>query len=297
MQRYERVTGDAGVQGSEAWKELRRKFFPSSKVAALFGVSPHDTALEVYEEMALGREKAISDYQRGVIFQKGHDAEAATREWVKANLGLNIEQAVLISKSIPLLTSLDGFDESAVITLEVKYVGAKAFAEARAMDKVKPHHELQMQAQMLVTGAKQGYHFVASDSGDVHYIIVQENPEMQNEIATAVMKFMMDLHSGKAPEPSDRDWQLIEDARLARIAELDRVKKAAESEMEQLKNAVSEEYQGVWRMRGHGVSMSRSNVRGSVDYKKIPQLKGVDLDRFRSAAKVVTTFRVSKESA
>ncbi|MFO1392753.1 MAG: hypothetical protein U1F09_03170 [Steroidobacteraceae bacterium] len=46
--------------------------------------------------------------------------------------------------------------------------------------------------------------------------------------------------------------------------------------------------------KGAGVQVTRYWKQGSVDYKKIPELKGLDLERYRSAAREEVRVTLSK---
>jgi putative phage-type endonuclease len=291
-----RVTGPEAVQGSEEWKALRRRYFPSSKVSALFGTSPYDTPLSVYEEMVLGREKPVTRYQEEVLFPRGHAAEHAGRVWVQENLGLSMEPAVYVSPDLKIITSLDGFDLDAELLFEAKFLGEEDFANA-TKGTIPAHHEAQVQTQLLVTSAKECLYFATKDSGESCIVRIRPDLDYHERIKEAVAAFMARVDAQDPPEPTDKDYVEIEDQRLARIAEVETKIKLLEAEAKALKAQVSDEYKNLWRLKGYGVLMYRSVVRGNVDYSKIPQLRGVDLDKFRKAGREQVTFRVVKESA
>ena len=45
---------------------------------------------------------------------------------------------------------------------------------------------------------------------------------------------------------------------------------------------------------GHGVTVTRFFKQGNVDHKKLPELKVVDLDRYRAAGRVEVRVTVTK---
>jgi hypothetical protein len=49
------------------------------------------------------------------------------------------------------------------------------------------------------------------------------------------------------------------------------------------------------KVRGSGVTVVKSERKGSINYKAIPQLKDVDLEQFRGDSTPVTTVNITKE--
>ena len=69
--------------------------------------------------------------------------------------------------------------------------------------------------------------------------------------------------------------------------------KALEKERSGLKEALIADASGR-SCRGGGVSISRSFPKGRIDYGSIPELDGVDLDKYRKEAKEQWTLRIAK---
>ena len=51
------------------------------------------------------------------------------------------------------------------------------------------------------------------------------------------------------------------------------------------------------RVRAGGVTITRSLRAGNINYKSVPQLKGVDLERYRGKASEVVTVRIEKKES
>jgi hypothetical protein len=47
-------------------------------------------------------------------------------------------------------------------------------------------------------------------------------------------------------------------------------------------------------IQGHGVKLTRYWTKGSVDYKKIPELQNIDLDKYRKQGKEQIRLSISK---
>lgn len=186
---YETLTVE---QGSELWLKERMTRVTASQIPALLGLSPYQTILDLYEEKITGKEVDVSSYKQ-VLFDKGHRAEAAARLWVEANLGLAFPPAVIVSKECPhLLASLDGINVEKNIIFEAKYMG-KASLEDVKQGKIKEHHQCQIQAQLLASGAEKCIYFATIKDGDSAVLEVTPKSDYAERITAAVDKFMEEL--------------------------------------------------------------------------------------------------------
>jgi hypothetical protein len=79
----------------------------------------------------------------------------------------------------------------------------------------------------------------------------------------------------------------------ARYKELDRIAARTDDEMKLIKQKLDELVQED-KAKFYGLSLTRGERVGSVDYGKIPELKGVDLERYRKSPVKVLTIKVSE---
>lgn len=284
-------------QGSPEWIKARYNYVTASQVPVLFDLSPYQTRLGLFEEKVLQRETLATDGKE-VLFARGHNAERAGREYLKKHRNIAFEPAVLVSKEHPeLLASLDGHLEHERRIFEAKFVGKDALADIRA-GKIPPHHLCQVQAAMLVSDAVQCLYFASDPNGDSHLAEITADKEYQRLIAEAAKKFWVHVQKGEPPEMSDRDFfQPESDARFEKLRNLDLRRKAIEAEFDDLRAELIEAYKTHTRVMSHGVSIIKSTKRGSIDYGKIPVLKGIDLEKFRKPSSEIVTVRFGKVGA
>lgn len=179
-------------QGTDKWKQERLKWVTASQAPSIMNLSPYQSAVELLKEKITGKEADVSGYKQ-VLFQKGHDAELAAREWVESHLNIKFPPSVVLSKRCNgLLASLDGFNQEKNIILEAKFMGVAALSDVKA-GKIKPHHACQVQAQLLATGAEKCIYFATTPSGDSAVIDIKPNAEYAQTIQKAVASFMVDL--------------------------------------------------------------------------------------------------------
>jgi putative phage-type endonuclease len=183
-------------QGTEAWKQERLKRVTASQVPSLLGLSPYQSVAQLFEEKLSGKVDYVSSYKQ-YLFAKGHEAEAAGRQWIEADVKMSFPPAVILSKKCPdLLASLDGFNQENNIIIEAKFMGMKALEEVKQR-KIKPHHECQVQAQLLASGAKKCIYFATTTDGESALVEIKPDIEFQGKIICAVADFMKDLRDLK----------------------------------------------------------------------------------------------------
>jgi putative phage-type endonuclease len=281
-------------QGSDAWKQARFEKFTASQTAALYNLDPYRTLLQIAEEKRDRREPPV-DPSKQQVFAMGHEAERAGREFLKRNYGLNLEPAVLVSSLVQdLLASLDGFNPDRGLIFEAKYMGREKFAKVKH-GEIPPHHAYQVQAQLLTSGAKKCLYFAMDPEGSAEAIELRPDFEMQKDIGERVTAFMENLRKGILPEPCDRDVIQITDARFAELAILHRQIKSMEAQYSELESSLLSQYSEHARFQAGDVLVTKYWAKGNVDYSKIPQLKGVDLERFRKAGSMRTKVTFKKD--
>lgn len=283
------------VQGSEAWIAARFDYVTASNTACLFDLHPQKTKLQYFEELTTRTEKLISDSTQK-LFDIGHKAEVMGREYAENHYGIEFPAMVVVSQRCPgLLASLDGFNETRKIIFEAKFVGAESLRKIKEDGILPPHHEVQVQAQLLATGAEKCVYFALDPQGHAAVIEVFPNPDYHAEIIEAVQSFLSDLKEGKAPAPSMRDYVEIDDAKFQELERLKVQLDLTQKLFDEVKAELSEKYKDHPRIRSGLVTMVRSFRKGNINYSKVPNLKGVDLEKYRGASIESVTVRLEKE--
>jgi putative phage-type endonuclease len=199
-------------QNTSAWLEWRRHGVGASEAAAILGVCPYNTPLDIWKDKV----------GKGVVFegssatQRGQDLEGKARAKYELLTMEDVPPAIAVHPKYDMLrASLDGFRADGKLILEIKCPGEAS--HAAAMTGIVPeHYGIQMQHQMAVTGADMGHYFSYSYKDHTHALVeVLPDLELQGRIVAAVLEFWELVKSNTPPPLTDRDFKDVAgDARL-----------------------------------------------------------------------------------
>lgn len=270
-------------QNSPAWQEWRARVYGASDAAAMLDISPYKRRDALLHEKATGKSVPVSDWMQG-IFAAGHAAEAAIMPELEEHVGEPLYNLVGESDN-NIAASFDGitYDHKTVIEhklLRNSNASRKRFDMA-ARGELAEHDMAQCQQQLLVSGAERCL-FCVSDGTAENLAIAEVLPDADwfTRIQAGWAHFSADLLAYR-PNREDEafiqaaaEWRAIK----AQLAELEEAEKAARQRLETLGEA-----SGQKTLRGGGITLTRTERKGSVDYSKIPELQGIDLEPYRKA--------------
>ena len=271
-------------QGSKQWHEYRATRIGASDIANIFGAEgAFKSRAKTLSEKSTGKTEAPSQYLEN-LFREGHEWEAVVREKLNAQ-GFNFQTMVVEHPANErFFASLDGIDVDRETILEVKSC-ARVETFNKYCEKIPEHYFSQVQWQMLCTGyAKTLLAFVYS--GEVKVLEVKADPAFQNALAISGLEFIAELDevlANNVPAPiqnlTSPDIERIHALKVAsvqisrRLAEID-------DEIKTLAERILSEH-GATQISNSEISIAWVEREGSVDYKKIPELSGVDLAPYR----------------
>jgi putative phage-type endonuclease len=264
------------IQGSDEWLHLRTSKITATDSSVIMGVSKWKTKIELYNDK-------ISETTNSFVndrMKRGTDLEPMARELFCIQNSLEVSPRVVVKDWA--MASLDGMSECGNYIVEIKCPGEKDHALALS-GKVPEHYYPQIQHQLFVTGLDSAFYY-SFDGTDGVTLVVQRDDDYIEKMVAEELKFYECLESKIVPEPSTNDyvernddlWNLYASQW---ISVLDRIKDL-EREQEELRNELiflSSER----NTRGSGISVQKVERKGNVDYSKIPELSGVDLEKYR----------------
>ena len=271
------------VQGSPDWHAHRATYRNAGETPAVLGVSPWVTPYGLWLQRS-GR--AQPEVNRAML--KGTQLEPLAREAYEKLTGHVMQPLVLVEGEYS--ASLDGItlDGGLVLELKCPFKGRESELWKSVSAGVIPeHYKWQVQHQLMVAGADLAHLYVFDGNEGV---LLEHRPN-KDEWATIHDDwegFMQYIAEDRPPPLTERDSLVRSDAEWREAAEaFTRLKAEADAMAARLDDAKAK-LVGLAKHpseRGHGVQVTRFWKQGSVDYKRVPELAGVEVEKYRNPAR------------
>lgn len=266
-------------QGTQQWHAYRQSRRNASESAAVLGLSPWMTPYQLWLAKT-GRLQTPAT----AAMQRGTDLEPLARAAYELQTGHIMEPLVI--EEGPYSASLDGMTLDGSLILEIKcpFKGMRSeLWEGVSQGQVPQQYVIQIQHQLMVAGADTAHLWVFDGVQGILHTIERDEMCMQR-IRDAWDQFMPYLDSDSPPPLSEGDthhrsdtgWQQAAQTYIQarqRSEEAAATLDAARAALMSLANHPREQ--------GAGVTVTRYWKQGNIDYKRIPQLLGVDLEPYR----------------
>lgn len=280
-------------QGTDAWHLHRSQFNNASEAAAVLGISPwFPRTPRQLAEVKLGL-KAV---HMNAAMSRGVQFEDAARKNACDSLDIDFEPGVFVRGDFS--ASLDGISPDGKTLLEIK-IPAKGqqsdlWKQVASGEGVPAHYQAQLAHQMYCCDAERAVFWVydpSADLGMAYYLTRDELALTWGLLEIAWKAFRESVDNLELPEPMGDDEVPVEDQALLSVGEeLIDVRKqlaalqAREKALEDaLKEALPKTHISTFETP-HGALRAQWVTRvGSIDYSKIPELRTVDLERYRKS--------------
>lgn len=284
------------------WLKWRKNGIGSSDAPVIMGVSPHKTILKLYDEKI--DSEVNEDQSNNYIKNRGNEIEPKLRSYLECMLNEELKATRVQDSQFSFLrASLDGRNVSGKVIAEFKLVG-KEFWTDRVPDKYYP----QVMHELMVSGAEICYYVPylydaenpnVFDPTRVKVITVRPDKDYFGVLLAEEIKFWDCVVSKRPPMPQDRDYKRLSGAAIYANkwkklkAQIDKLT----PEMEEARTALLQlaELDGHPRLHCSGIKIMKASRQGSVEYKKIPELQNVDLDKYRKKGSVYWTLEIMEE--
>lgn len=155
-------------QGSSEWIAKRFDYITATDVPVILEANPWKTHEELLKYKVEKKEET-HDQQTLDRFENGHKAENTARRILT---DYNFKDIVIISKEFPFLwASLDGFDIDKNVILEAKWTGNRKKLLDAKKGKISYDHYLQMQAQLIVSGANYCVYYITNGESYTRQVV------------------------------------------------------------------------------------------------------------------------------
>lgn len=282
-------------QGTPEWRAQRHGRITGSRVGAILGMSPWQKPADVLREMVREYHGAESEFIDNPAVQWGRDNEARAQLAFMRETGLNVEQCGFFPYGDRMGASPDGLtSDGGVLELKVPY-GLRNGGEFKPLSE-QPHYAAQVQMELLATGRVHAYfaQYIApkGDQLSIDYVPeqikierVEHDPQwidkVMPELDVFYRRLMAELDNPEHLEPlrvqiDTPEAELI----LSEIDRLRTLKKESDAQEKALLARLVE-LSGERNAEVHGRPLTRVERVGNVQYAKIPELAGVDLEKYR----------------
>lgn len=280
------------VQGSQEWLDYRRTMRNASETPAVLGISPWVTPYGLWLIKTGRSTQAVTQ-----AMTHGTQLEPQARAAYEAQTG-HVMNPLVMQDGL-YSASLDGITLAGDLIVEIKcpFRGqqSKLWREARE-GTVPAYYAAQIQHQMMVSGAAEAHLWVYAE-GEGLLLTLRRDEAAMEVIRGAWDTFAAYLDSDTPPPLTEADTVFREDGPWAEaakaFAEAKQIADQATVALDAARQRLLDLTQSP-RESGSGVSVVRMWKSGAVDYKRIPELAGVDLERYRGKGREEVRVTVVK---
>ena len=268
------------VQGSPEWHTYRATMRNASETPAVLGISPWLTPYGLWLLKTGRSQPTVTE-----AMAHGTRMEPQARAAYEAHTGQIMNPLVL--QDGPYSASLDGINLTGDLIVEIKcpFRGRQSSLWHEAVEgRVPGHYAAQVQHQLMVAGAESADFWVFTE-GEGQLLTVRRDEEAMGMIRDGWDSFQQYMDSDSPPPLTDADAMQREDAAWSQAAQ---VFLEAKRHADQADEALDEARKALVALARHpkevgaGVSVTRLWKPGNVDYKRVPELAGVNLDGYRA---------------
>jgi len=262
-------------QGSKEWHEYRRTKVGASEISYLFGCNPFCKA-EDQEKYLIGLKLGFNTIFQNSAMKAGHDNEKEIVEYVE--YAYDMPTQPLVGHTGNISASFDGITLDHDMVIEVKF--SDSTYDSIKKNIIPDHYELQVQQQLLVSGAEKAvFAAMQPQTRDIVMIEIFPDEAVHKEIVSKVDSFFERMNSKEwtendfNEERTDDLWlQLVDNYREAKLLE-----EEAKQKVKSAKDALIELSVGV-RASGGGASVYPVKPRETINYKQIIKDNGIEID-------------------
>lgn len=268
-------------QGTQAWLEFRRQHVTATDACKIMGTVPVSwgTAYTCWCDKLSGKEIQIN-----AAMQRGIELEPFARTAYNQLKGYDCEPIIALSNDCPwMMASLDGISSDLKHIVEIKCPGSKTHDIAKS-GKIPDYYNPQLQHQMSVTGLN-SVDYCSYDGTECVVINVDRDDEYIDEMIEKEKVFYDCIMSCDPPPSSEIYYEMVEDSAV--ISSANRLHNA-KNKMKELDSIVKEEKAFLsFFAQGRNIKVADMKItqrfrKGNIKYSDIPELKQIDLEKYRS---------------
>ena len=280
-------------QQTKEWHEFRRNHIGASDAPIILGVSPWKNVKQLYNEK-IG---LFSVDNPSAKMKRGLELEPVALEIFESETGYLMSPHVMEHPSISFMSaSFDGVEIDGKCILEIKCPGIKDH-EIALSKEIPEKYIPQLNHQMEVFGIDKMYYMSFFSEKDYKILEVKKDEEYTKRMLEKEFEFWEMV---RTKTPNFEEIQKMECDEWKDLSERwknnQSNKKMLEQEEEELKNSLLK-LANYNASEGCGLEVKKIIRKGTVEYSKIPLLKGLDLEPFRKASSEYWKLNIKEQFA
>lgn len=273
------------IQGSAEWHDHRRNHCNASEAGAVMDVNPW---FPKNPSQLWDLKKGIKEVHFNSNMQHGIDEEPKARAYAEKMFQDDFTPAVYVNGVYS--ASLDGINFDASMGIEIK---CPVSVDSKLFDLTTPqqvlagatHYWYQIVHQFLCVPSMKRLAFVIYHEARQNIIVINRDEAERYfpYLIKAWENFRQALQDDVRPVEEEHD----DSEQFQRLVQSYKVQKLKVEAEEAALKVIDEEIKayakntGKEKVSGFGATITLVTRQGNVDYKKVPELKGVDLDKYR----------------
>lgn len=276
------------IPGSQEWHNWRRQGIGASDAAVILKKSPWSTPFKLWQEK-LG---LVPPPIANEAMKRGVELEPVARKFYEEKTGIEMPAVMVENEKISFLrASLDGLNKK--VALEIKCPGAKSHAQTMQTKSIPEHYMWQLVHQMAAADLER-VDYLSFDGKDGIIIPFERDLKLEKKLLAEETAFWEYVVHQIEPEVTESDFEVISAMEMIELAReyqtLDQQIKGLSERQDAIKDQFKLQTKGRPTKCG-GLIMQAVTRKGNVDYAKIPELKNVDLEKYRKSA--IQSFRIN----
>jgi putative phage-type endonuclease len=269
------------TQNSPEWLEFRKKHLGASDAPVVMEISPWRTPYQLWrEKLDLDQNTFVSGAMR-----RGTELEPIARQKVSRILDVDLKPAVFESDLDFIAASLDAISDDGKTLVEIKCPSSKP--QEQGIPRI---YYPQVQHQMFVCEVEKMY-FYTFYEGEGELLEINRDESYINKMIETEKEFWECV---KALTPPSSAYVTRDDPAFCKAAlhyqEIRKQLKWFEEKEKQAREELLALCNGQ-NVRNSHISVTKIVRKGNVDYQAIPELKEIDLEKYRKPS--IESWRVA----
>jgi putative phage-type endonuclease len=282
------------VQGEQAWLDFRKGKIGSSMAASIVGKG-FKTPLQLFEDIMEDKETPVNDAMR-----RGTAMEPIARQWLNDKYGIALHPVVVQHPKYSWhISSLDGLYQSpidgTIFVAEIKCPGR--VDHNLALDGIIPEkYKPQLMHILEDLPSVRRILYVSYHEDSQAEIWFYRNEEELTKQLVAEIDFFDRLISCNPPDPTEKDWVEFFAPEILSKADMYSSLTGQITKLQEkaaiLKQELIEDTCSTSRSKIGDLKIQKVIRNGNIDYSKIEELKGVNLEPYRKDP--IISWRITK---